>query len=211
MSVNVKLVNLKGEILKDVAFTKTLLVDKVNKQAMFDTVIAENNAMRQGTHSTLTKGEVRGGGKKPWMQKHTGNARQGSTRNPQWVGGGVAFGPKPNRNYKVKVNRKVVHLAFKSALTKKVNDKNLYLLDLIKMEKPATKKIANFLKKLELDNQKILFILNNDNTVNIAKSINNMPKAIAKNFNQVSTKDVMHANTVIIQENTVELLGKVYK
>ena len=82
MANNVKLVNLSGEVVKEVPFSAKLLVDKVNKQAMFDTVIAEDSAKRQGTASTLTKGEVRGGGKKPFMQKHTGNARQGSTRNP---------------------------------------------------------------------------------------------------------------------------------
>ena len=83
MDKNVKFINLKGEIVKEVGFNKDLLVDKIAKQAIFDTVIAEQAAKRQGTHSTLTKGEVRGGGKKPFMQKHTGNARQGSIRNPQ--------------------------------------------------------------------------------------------------------------------------------
>ena len=118
----VKLLNLKGETVKQVELNENLLVDKIAKQAMFDAVIAENAGNRQGTHSTLTKGEVRGGGKKPFAQKHTGNARQGSIRNPQWVGGGVVFGPKPGRNYTKKVNAKVSKLAFKSAITIKVKD-----------------------------------------------------------------------------------------
>ena len=104
MDKKVKLINLKGEVIKEVGFNKDLLVAKIAKQAIFDTVIAEQASKRQGTHSTLTKGEVRGGGRKPFMQKHTGNARQGSIRNPQWVGGGIVFGPKPNRNYNKKVN-----------------------------------------------------------------------------------------------------------
>ena len=104
----VKLLNLKGETVKQVELNENLLVDKIAKQAMFDAVIAENAGNRQGTHSTLTKGEVRGGGKKPFAQKRTGNARQGSIRNPQWVGGGVVFGPKPGRNYTKKVNAKII-------------------------------------------------------------------------------------------------------
>ena len=209
MANNVKLVNLNGEVVKEVPFAENLLVDKINKQAMFDTVIAEDASRRQGTTSTLTKGEVRGGGKKPFMQKHTGNARQGSTRNPQWVGGGIAFGPKPNRNYIKKVNNKVIHLAFKSALTEKVHNNMLALLNVTKMNKPSTKTISKMLKKLELANKKVLFVLEQKDNLN--KSIKNMPKAIAKLFNQVSTRDIMHANYVIIDEKAIEQLGKAYK
>ena len=209
MANNVKLINLSGEVVKEVPFAENLLVKKVNKQAMFDTVIAEDASRRQGTASTLTKGEVRGGGKKPFMQKHTGNARQGSTRNPQWVGGGIAFGPKPNRNYIKKVNNKVIHLAFKSALTEKVHNNMLALLNVTKMNKPSTKTISKMLKKLELANKKVLFVLEQKD--NLTKSIKNMPKAVAKLFNQVSTRDIMHANYVIIDEKAIEQLGKAYK
>ncbi|MCF0227479.1 MAG: 50S ribosomal protein L4 [Malacoplasma sp.] len=209
MANNVKLINLSGEVVKEVPFAENLLVKKVNKQAMFDTVIAEDASRRQGTASTLTKGEVRGGGKKPFMQKHTGNARQGSTRNPQWVGGGIAFGPKPNRNYIKKVNNKVIHLAFKSALTEKVHDNMLALLNVTKMNKPSTKSISKMLKKLKLETKKVLFVLQQKD--NLTKSIRNMPRANAKLFNQVSTRDIMHANYVIIDEKAIEQLGKAYK
>ena len=208
-SYNVKLVNLNGEVVKEVPFAENLLVVKINKQAMFDAVIAEDAARRQATASTLTKGEVRGGGKKPFMQKHTGNARQGSTRNPHWVGGGVAFGPKPGRNYTKKVNSKVTHLAFKSALTEKVQNNMLALLNESVMNKPSTKVVNNMLKKLELNKKKVLFILAQQD--NLVKSIKNMPKACAKLVNQVSTKDIMHANYIIMDQNTIELLGKAYK
>ncbi len=210
MEKKVKVINLDGEVVKTESFTKDLLVEKIAKQAMFDTIIAENAAQRQGTHSTLTKAEVRGGGKKPWMQKHTGNARQGSTRNPQWVGGGVAFGPKPNRNYTKKVNRKVVHLAFRSALTEKVNNEELFVLVEPKMTKPSTKTINNMLKKMKIASKKVLFVLN-EKTTNIQKSIANLPKANAKLFNQVSTRDLVNANYVILQDSTIDLLRKVYK
>ena len=209
MDKNVKLINLKGEVLKEVAFNKNLLVSEVAKQAIFDTVIAESAAKRQGTHSTLTKAEVRGGGRKPFMQKHTGNARQGSIRNPQWVGGGIVFGPKPTRNYKKKVNDKVIHLAFKSVVTEKVNANNVYLLDDAAIAKPNTKTVANLLKKLEVYGKKVLFVLS-DKQEAFVKSARNINKVAVKKFNQTSTTDVMNENILIIEAKACDGLGKVY-
>ena len=209
MDKNVKLINLKGEVLKEVAFNKNLLVSKVAKQAIFDTVVAESAAKRQGTHSTLTKAEVRGGGKKPFMQKHTGNARQGSIRNPQWVGGGIVFGPKPTRNYKKKVNDKVIHLAFKSVINEKVNANVVYLLDDAKIAKPNTKTVANLLKKLEVYGKKVLFVLNSEQE-SCVKSARNINKVVVKKFDQTSTTDVMNAKVLIIEAKACDGLGKVY-
>ena len=209
MDKNVKLINLKGEIVKEIGFNKNLLVDKIAKQAIFDTVIAEQAAKRQGTHSTLTKGEVRGGGKKPFMQKHTGNARQGSIRNPQWVGGGIVFGPKPNRNYKKKVNVKVSHLAFKSIITEKVDKSCVYILEDMSMVKPETKTIANLLKKLKFYGKKILFVIDTKSEI-FNKSARNINKVIVKKFNQVSTLDVINSNIVVIENKACIELGKVY-
>ena len=209
MDKNVKLINLKGEVLKEVAFNKSLLVSKVAKQAIFDTVVAEHAAKRQGTHSTLTKAEVRGGGRKPFMQKHTGNARQGSIRNPQWVGGGIVFGPKPTRNYKKKVNDKTVHLAFKSVITEKVNLNSVYLLDEAKIAKPNTKTVANLLKKLEVYGKKVLFILDDKQEL-FVKSARNINKVVVKKFDQTSTTDVMNAKILIIEAKACDELGKVY-
>ena len=209
MDKNVKLINLKGEVLKEVAFNKNLLVSKVAKQAIFDTVVAESAAKRQGTHSTLTKAEVRGGGRKPFMQKHTGNARQGSIRNPQWVGGGIVFGPKPTRNYKKKINDKVIHLAFKSVITEKVNANVTYLLDDAKIAKPNTKTVANLLKKLEVYGKKVLFVLN-DKQESFVKSARNINKVVVKKFDQTSTTDVMNAKVLIIEAKACDGLGKVY-
>lgn len=209
MDKNVKLINLKGEVLKEVVFNKNLLVSKVAKQAIFDTVVAESAAKRQGTHSTLTKAEVRGGGRKPFMQKHTGNARQGSIRNPQWVGGGIVFGPKPTRNYKKKINDKVIHLAFKSVITEKVNANVVYLLDDAKIAKPNTKTVANLLKKLEVYGKKVLFVLN-DKQESFVKSARNINKVVVKKFDQTSTTDVMNAKVLIIEAKACDGLGKVY-
>ena len=209
MDKNVKLINLKGEVVKEVNFNKNLLVTKTSKQAIFDTVIAEQAAKRQGTHSTLTKGDVRGGGRKPYAQKHTGNARQGSTRNPQWVGGGIVFGPKPSRNYTKKVNAKVSHLAFKSVITEKVNNDNMYILEDASMVKPNTKTVANLLKKLEVYGKKILFVIDTKSNMFI-KSSRNIDKVVVKKFNQVSTIDVMNSNIVVIENKACDELGKVY-
>ena len=209
MDKKVKLINLKGEVIKEVGFNKDLLVAKIAKQAIFDTVIAEQASKRQGTHSTLTKAEVRGGGRKPFMQKHTGNARQGSIRNPQWVGGGIVFGPKPNRNYNKKVNAKVVHLAFKSVVTEKYNDETIYLLEDTSIKKPNTKTVAQLLKKLNVYGKKVLFVINKESDV-LNKSARNINKVAIKKFNQVSTTDVMNANILLIENKACEELGKVY-
>ncbi|MBQ2349339.1 MAG: 50S ribosomal protein L4 [Mycoplasma sp.] len=209
MDKKVKLINLKGEVIKEVGFNKDLLVAKIAKQAIFDTVIAEQASKRQGTHSTLTKAEVRGGGRKPFMQKHTGNARQGSIRNPQWVGGGIVFGPKPNRNYNKKVNAKVVHLAFKSVVTEKYNDEKIYLLEDTSIKKPNTKTVAQLLKKLNVYGKKVLFVINKESDV-LNKSARNINKVAIKKFNQVSTTDVMNANILVIENKACEELGKVY-
>ena len=202
MSVSLKLLKFNEKSTKNISVAEELFVETPNKQAMFDCVICENAALRQGTHSTLTKGEVRGGGKKPWRQKHTGRARTGSIRNPQWRGGGVVFGPKPNRNYTLRVNSKVRILAFKSALTLKMQADNLYALDKnTSLEKPSTKAVCEFIKQQNFQNQKLLIIGNNDAT-NVIKSAHNLTKVDAKVWNQVSVKDIMNANIVIAFEDT---------
>lgn len=202
MSVSLRLLKFNGKSTKNIEITEDIFVETPNKQAMFDCVICENTSQRQGTHSTLTKGEVRGGGKKPWRQKHTGRARTGSIRNPQWRGGGVVFGPKPNRNYKIKINSKIKTLALKSALTLKLNSNNLFALDKnTSLEKPSTKAVCSFIKQEEFQNQKLLFITNSD-SFNLIKSTHNLSKVDAKPWNTVSVKDIMNATIVVALEDT---------
>lgn len=209
----IKLLSINGNVEKELEVTADLFVETPHKQAMFDSVIAENAAERQGTHSTLTKGEVRGGGKKPWRQKHTGRARTGSTRNPHWTGGGVAHGPKSNRNYLKKVNAKVRLLAFKSALTVKLNENNfLGLVANSKLETPSTKAMVSFVKNANLENKKVLLVLNELENNNIKKSSDNLQKLTTKKWNQVSVRDVMHANVVVFAEEVfANYAGKVSK
>ena len=205
MSVSLRLLKFDEKSTKNIVIDEDIFVETPNKQAMFDCVISETAAERQGTHSTLTKAEVRGGGKKPWRQKHTGRARTGSIRNPQWRGGGIVFGPKPNRNYKIKVNSKVRILAFKSALTIKLQKDNLYALDKnIPLSSPSTKKVFEFIKKEDFIDKKVLFITNSE-SINLIKSVHNLPKADAKIWNQVSVRDIMNANIIIGLEDIFKL------
>ncbi len=205
-----KLIDLTGKTSDAEVKIESLLEKKPNKQAMFDSVIAENAGERQGTHCTKTKGEVRGGGKKPWRQKHTGRARQGSTRSPQWVGGGTVFGPRPETNYNIKLNKKVRKLAFRSAFTIKYNDEQLMLLDAkAKLTKPTTKTIANLLKSVKLDNKKVLFVLN-DESENILKSCQNIKDVEAKKWNQISTRDLLKSTVIIFQQDIIDKLEEAF-
>ena len=198
---NIKSVDLKSS---------KILTKKIYEQAIFDSIISEMSGERQGTHSTLTKAEVRGGGRKPYRQKHTGKARQGSIRNPQWVGGGIAFGPKPNRNYKVKVNSKIYKLAFRSAITIKFNSENLNLLaDKLDLKKPSSKTIKNLLNKINLKGKKVLFVMN-DEQDNFLLSCRNIVKVESKLWNQVSVKDVVNSDMTIIQEDAFNKISEVF-
>ncbi|MGL4768748.1 MAG: 50S ribosomal protein L4 [Mycoplasmoidaceae bacterium] len=205
-----KLIDLEGNEKIVEVKNKSLFEEKINKQAIFDAILSENSGSRQGTHSTLTKAEVRGGGRKPWRQKHTGKARQGSIRNPQWVGGGRAFGPSPNVNYTKLINKKVRKLAFRSAFTLKVKDQNVMLLtNNARMEKPSTKIIFSLIKKLKLENKKVLFVLNENNN-EIVKSCNNINKVISKSWKQVSTKDLVNSSVTIVQVEAFNNLSGVF-
>lgn len=197
---------------KDIELKNVTLIEKnINKQVIFDSILVENASLRQGTHSTLGKGEVRGGGRKPYRQKHTGRARQGSIRNPQWVGGGVAFGVTPEKNYKIKLNSKANKLAFRSAITLKINDKELNLLvDKVELEKPSTKRIFNFLKKTKLDDKKVLIVLNDEHD-NFIKSCWNIPSINPKKWNQVSVRDLVNSDVAIIQEDAFKKLSEVFQ
>lgn len=206
----IKLIDLTGKSTGDVEVAKSLIVDHPSNQAIFDAVMIATSGPRQGTHSTLTKGEVRGGGKKPYAQKHTGNARQGSIRNPHYVGGGVAFGPKPNRNYLTKVNDRVTKLALASVFSSKIKtDAVSALVDATSVKKPNTKSIALLLKTLKLNGKKVLFVLNNEKMESLIKSAQNINRVIAKKANQTSIIDLMHANHIIIQEDALKYLAKV--
>lgn len=196
---------------------------KVNKQTIFDVIMSERASQRQGTHSTKTRAEVSGGGRKPFRQKGTGNARQGSIRSPQWVGGGVAWGPKPEKNYTLKVNKKVRKLAFASALTLKAQNKAVLVHEFKSEEKPNTKKLLNQLTALNLkvkrqnnqskkqetlswDSQKIkVLIITTD--VNIWKSASNLPKVFATRLANLTVEMIVGADILIFAPTEMKKLG----
>ena len=165
-----------------------------NVFAVHQVVRSQQAARRSGTHSTLTRGKVRGGGKKPWRQKGTGRARQGSTRSPQWAGGGVVFGPHP-RSYAFKVPNKVVKLAMRSALSAKLAEESLFVVDALVFEKPSTKQAADVLKALGI-NGKVTIVVGNDD-MNALLSFRNLPKTRVITASESNTYDLVD-NTAVL-------------
>ena len=171
-----------------------------NQQAIFDTVIAERAAMRQGTHKVKNRREVSGGGKKPWRQKGTGRARQGSIRAPQWRGGGVVFGPTP-RSYEVKVNQKVRQLALKIALSDKLRNGKLVVVDALSFEQPKTKAFLQVLNNLNAEGKVLVGVKEFD--LNLDASSNNVPYAFVSTGNHISVYDILNSDTLVLTLDTV--------
>ena len=162
---------------------------------------------RQGTQSTLTRTEVSGGGKKPWRQKGTGHARQGSTRAPQWIHGGIVHAPKP-RDYSYSLNKKVRALAIKSALSDKVQNKALIVLDEFKLETYKTRAVVDCLKAIGAG-KKTLIVLADNNPVNV-KSCANVPGLKTAQYNTINTYDIVNADTLVIVKGAVAKIEEVY-
>ena len=191
-----------GELnLSDAVFAAPLHVP-----AMHQVVVAHLANCRQGTHSVKTRGEVRGGGKKPWKQKHTGRARQGSTRSPIWVHGGVAHGPKP-RDYAQKVNKKVRRLAMLSALSMKVRDEMFTVVQGFEMDKPSTKAMKNFMESIKADKALVVFHSGNDNLV---RSVRNIPGARVINVASINVYDLLNSKSLVVTPEVVARLEEVY-
>ena len=182
-----------------------------NKAVMHEVLTAELAEVRQGTASTKTRAEVRGGGRKPFRQKGTGRARQGSTRAPHMVGGGVSHGPKP-RGYVKKVNKKVRKLAIKSALSAKVQNGEIIIIDSFNMEKPKTKVIIDFSKKMDILGAKQLFVVNDlytDNDYNAYLSIRNIEKSYVLMPNELSVYWLLKQDKVIMTKEALEQIEEV--
>jgi large subunit ribosomal protein L4 len=199
----VNVLNQLGEKVGTVTLKDEVYKIEPNEQVVYEVINAERAGMRQGTHKTKIRSEVRGGGRKPWRQKGTGRARQGSIRSPQWVGGGVAFGPQP-RDYSKKVNRKVNSLAIKSLLSSRLATKDLIVLDELKIEKGKTKEFVAVLKALELENLKTLVILKKANeeqkeeAFKVLQSSNNIPSVKVQTVDHVSAYDLISADKLVL-------------
>lgn len=204
--------DLTGKFEETLFQYNTLLLDKkaINKHEIANAVLVQNANKRTPNASTLTKAQVRGGGKKPYKQKHTGKARQGSIRNPHYVGGGRAFGPKPEKKYFLKQNKKAYRLAFKSAFTLRMHAHAISMLhDELKLVKPSTKIIVNMLKTINWKNQKILFVLKEFHLF-LYKSCNNIPKVNVKLWNCLSVSDLLHYDQTIIQAQALKTISEVF-
>lgn len=199
----VNVLNQLGEKVGTVTLNDEVYKIEPNEQVVYEVINAERAGMRQGTHKVKGRSEVSGGGRKPWRQKGTGRARQGSIRSPQWVGGGVVFGPHP-RDYSKKVNRKVNNLAIKSLLSSRLATKDLIVLDELKVENGKTKEFVAVLKALELENLKTLVILKKANeeqkeeAFKVLQSSNNIPSVKVQTVDHVSAYDLILADKLVL-------------
>ncbi len=178
-----------------------------HQSAMHQVIVAQLAAKRQGTQSALTRTEVSGGGKKPWRQKGTGRARQGSTRAPQWRHGGMVFAVKP-REYTIKVNKKVRRLAMLSALSSKVQDNQIIVLDSLSLEKGKTAEIKSLLKAFGVDGKALVVTLGVDG--NVRRAVANLPEVYAAQWNTLNVYDIMNYDKFIITREAVAKVEEVY-
>ena len=199
--------NADGKVVSTMELNDSVFGVKVNKDVMHEVVVNYLANRRQGTQSTLTRTEVRGGGIKPWRQKGTGRARQGSIRAPQWVGGGVAIGPKP-RDYSYRLNKKVKRLALKSALSSKVEESEIIVLDALDCKEFKTKQVADMLAKLNVTEKALIVLPENDKK--IVNSARNIRGVDATFVGAINTYEVLNHTKCIILKDAVEKLEEVY-
>lgn len=202
----VALYNQSGTQIGEIQLADSVFGIEPNEHVLYDAVLKQRASLRQGTHKAKTRTEVRGGGRKPYSQKGTGRARQGSIRAPQWRGGGVVFGPIP-RTYTYKLNKKVRRLALKSALSQKVLENNMIVLDALSFETPKTKAMVNVLESFKID-RKVLIVLAEDNE-NVILSSRNIPGVLTIKANSVNVYDLLNANKVLITQDAVKKIEEV--
>ena len=203
------LYNLEAKVVGSVDLADAVFNIEPNNQAIYDAVLLQQASMRQGTHKTKTRTEVSGGGKKPFRQKGTGRARQGSTRATQWRGGGIAFGPTP-RSYGFKLNRKVRRLALRSALSAKVAYNKLTVLDSIKFDEIKTKKFVEVMNNFKFD-RKTLFVVDiTDEFDNAFLSMRNLPNAMMLTVETLNVYDIVNADQLVITKAAAEKAKEVF-
>ena len=196
-----------GTQVGEVALAENVFGAQVNEYAIHEMIVAQLANLRQGTQSALTRSEVRGGGIKPWRQKGTGRARQGSTRSPQWRHGGVVFAPKP-RCYNVKVNKKLKKLAMISALSMKVADENMLVVDQYNMEAPKTKEFVKVLGNLKVEGKTLVVTAGKDEDV--LRASNNIPTVKTIQTGEINVYDLVNCDKVIFTEAAVKEVEEVY-
>lgn len=203
---NVKVFNMSGSEVGSIELNDSIFAVEVNTHVMHQAVVQYLANKRQGTQSALTRAEVRGGGRKPWRQKGTGRARQGSTRSPQWTGGGVVFAPKP-RDYSFKLNKKVKRLALKSALTTKVNDGKFVVVDEINLPEMKTKEMVKVLNNLNVNKSLVVLEDANEKAVVAAR---NIPTVKTASVSTINVYDILKYDSVVVTKAVVEKIEEVY-
>ena len=203
---NVSVYNIEGKEVGSIELNDAVFGVEVNEHLVHMAVVNQLANNRQGTQSAKTRSEVSGGGRKPWRQKGTGHARQGSTRSPQWTGGGVVFAPKP-RDYSFKMNKKEKRIALLSALSSKVADNKIVVLDAYNLDEVKTKKFAEVMSNLMVD--KALVVIEGENK-NVVLSGRNIPTVKGSATNEINTYDVLKYETLVVTKAAVEKLEEVY-
>ena len=203
---NISVYNMEGSVVGNMDLNDAIFAAPVNEHLVHMAVVQQIANKRQGTQSAKTRSEVRGGGRKPWRQKGTGHARQGSTRAPQWTGGGVVFAPKP-RDYSFKMNRKEKAAAMKSALSSRVAENKFYVLDELKFDQIKTKKMVAVLNNLKLE--KALVVIDEKDETVIA-SAKNIPTVRTTLTNAMSVYDILKYDTVVVTKAAISKIEEVY-
>ena len=204
----INIVNLKGEKVKERNLKDNVWGITPNDAVLHNAIVLNMANLRQATASTKTRSEVSGGGRKPWRQKGTGNARQGSIRATQWRGGGIVFGPNPNKNYTKKMNKKERRLALKSALAYKVIDKELIVVDELKFESSKTKEMVNLLTKFDIEVNKVLVVVS-ELTENVCLAARNLANVKVVTFDEVNAFDLVSADNMLIEVSALDKLEEV--
>ena len=203
---NVSVYNMEGKEVGTIELSDSVFGVEIKENLVHQAVVLQLANNRQGTQKAKTRSEVSGGGRKPWRQKGTGHARQGSTRSPQWTGGGVVFAPVP-RDYSFKMNKKEKRAALKSVLTSKVQENKFLVLDELKFEAPKTKDMKAVLDALKVENALVIVDKNSENAVVSARNIPNVGTASPETIN---VYDILKYNTVIVTKSSVAAIEEVY-
>ena len=203
---NVSVLNMEGKEVGSMELNDAVFGVEINEHLVHQAVVLQLANNRQGTQKAKTRSEVSGGGRKPWRQKGTGHARQGSTRAPQWTGGGVVFAPTP-RDYTIRLNKKEKRLALKSVLTNCVNENKFIVLDELKFDEIKTKKMQAVLDALNVS--KALIVLN-ENDANVVKSARNIANVQTALTNTINVYDILKYNTVVVTKDAVKTIEEVY-
>ncbi|GGD03470.1 50S ribosomal protein L4 [Thalassobacillus devorans] len=202
----VALLNQSGSQVGDVELNDAVFGIEPNTHVLHEAVVMQRASLRQGTHKVKNRSEVSGGGRKPWRQKGTGRARQGSIRSPQWVGGGTVFGPTP-RSYSYKLPKKVRRLALRSALSTKANEENVVVLEALSFDAPKTKEAVNVLKALDVNTKALIVTADEDE--NVTRSTNNIPNAKTITVDQLNVLDLLAHDKLILTKEAAEKAGEV--